>query len=479
MAPGYDRDMLGYGAAPPDAAWPGGAVAAVQIVVNYEEGGERCILHGDRESESFLSEIGGAEPWPGQRHWNMESIYEYGARSGFWRLMDLLQEFDVPATAFGVATALARSPSQVTAMQGAGWEIASHGLKWIDYRDVTEAEEWEHMQEAIRLHRSVTGERPLGWYTGRCSANTVRLAAREGGFEYVADSYADDLPYWIESEGRQQLIVPYTLDANDMQFATGQGFTGVEQFTTYLVDTLDQLVREGRCGQPKMMSVGLHCRLAGRPGRTNALRRFLEHARSMQGVWFARRLDIARHWCRHHPYNRSGPAPVRAASPDEFIGNFGEIFEHSPWVAEQAFHYEIGKAHDCMDGVHNLLCRAFRDAGEDRRLEVLAAHPELAVKPASGERLTESSEAEQAGAGLDSLTVGEAEQFRELNRDYRRKFGFPFIMAVAGFGKREILLKFAERMNNDRQSEFDEACRQVERIARIRLTKLFAERGWQ
>ncbi len=452
-------------------------MAAVQLVVNYEEGGENCILHGDPASEAFLSEIAGAQPWPGQRHWNMESIYEYGSRAGLWRLLDLLQEFETPATVFGVATALARSPAQVTAMQEAGWEIASHGLKWIDYRDVPEEEEWEQMKEAIRLHQSVTGERPLGWYTGRCSASTVRLAAREGGFAYVADSYADDLPYWIESEGRHQLVVPYTLDANDMQFATGQGFTGVEQFTAYLTETLDCLVREGRRGRPKMMSVGLHCRLAGRPARCNALRRFLEHARAMPDVWFARRIDIARHWQRHHPHGLSGPAST--ASADQFIGDFGGIFEHSPWIAERAFRYEAGRAHDCVDGVHNLLCRAFREAGEDRRLEVLVAHPELAIRPPSGDRLTRSSETEQAGAGLGSLTEAEAERFRELNRDYRQRFGFPFIMAVAGYGKQEILDRFAERINNERQAEFDEACRQVERIARIRLTRLFAERGWR
>ena len=278
-APRYDRDMRGYGASPPDPRWPGGARIAVQIVVNYEEGGENSIAHGDAASEAFLSEIVGAAAWEGRRHWNMESIYEYGARAGFWRLHRLLGELDVPATVYGVATALARSPEQVAAMRAADWEIASHGLKWIEYGDFAEADERAHMAEAIGLHAEVTGARPRGWYTGRCSMSTVRLAAEEGGFLYVADSYADDLPYWTRFKDRDQLIVPYTLDANDMRFATPQGFNTGGHFEAYLRDTFDCLYREGEAGAPRMMSVGLHCRLAGRPGRAEGLRRFLDHAR--------------------------------------------------------------------------------------------------------------------------------------------------------------------------------------------------------
>ncbi|MEL7150288.1 MAG: polysaccharide deacetylase family protein, partial [Pseudomonadota bacterium] len=238
-APRYPRDMTGYGATPPDPEWPGGARIAVQIVLNFEEGGENNILHGDAASEAFLSEIVGAAAWPGQRHWNMETIYEYGARSGFWRLHRMLKH--LPITVYGVATALARAPEQVSAMQDAGWEIASHGLKWIEYKDMDEAEERAQMIEAIRLHEEVTGTRPRGWYTGRCSMNTVRLAAEEGGFAYVADSYADDLPYWERYGEHDQLIVPYTLDANDMRFATPQGFNSGDQFETYLRDTFDTL----------------------------------------------------------------------------------------------------------------------------------------------------------------------------------------------------------------------------------------------
>jgi len=298
----YDRDLRGYGREPPDPQWPGGAFVAVQVVVNYEEGGENCLLHGDAASEAFLSEIVGAQPWPGMRHWNMESIYEYGARAGFWRLWRLLRQYEVPATVFGVATALERSPEQTAAMIEAGWEIASHGLKWIEYRDFSEAGERAHMRDAIAIHQRVTGARPLGWYTGRCSMNTQRLVMEDGGFLYWSDSYADDLPYWLRREGlRPLLVVPYTLDSNDMRFATAQGFNSGEQFFAYLRDTFDVLYAEGRAGAPKMMSVGLHCRLAGRPGRAAALARFLDYVRGHERVWLARRIDIARHWTERFP----------------------------------------------------------------------------------------------------------------------------------------------------------------------------------
>ena len=299
--PDYPRDMVGYGRTPPDARWPGGARIAVQCVVNYEEGGENSILHGDAASEAFLSEIVSAEPWPGKRHMNMESIYEYGSRAGFWRLHRLLTGRGIPVTVFGVATALMRNPDAVAGMREAEWEIASHGLKWIDYRDFTREEERRHMVEAIRIHERVTGERPRGWYTGRSSEHTTELVMAEGGFEYSADAYADDLPYWIEGPSGPHLIVPYTLDANDMRFATAQGFNSGEQFFAYLKDSFDMLLAEGAAGQAKMLSVGLHCRLAGRPGRAAALARFLDYAAGHEGVWFARRIDIARHWRRAHP----------------------------------------------------------------------------------------------------------------------------------------------------------------------------------
>jgi putative urate catabolism protein len=297
----YPRDMAGYGANPPHPQWPGGARIAVQVVLNYEEGGENNILHGDAASEAFLSEIPGAQPIAGARHVNMESIYEYGSRAGFWRLHRLLTERKIPVTVYGVAMALERNPLAVKAMLEARWEIASHGYRWIDYQHMPEKEERAHLRKAIEIHTRVTGSRPLGWYLGRCSPNTRRLVAEEGGFLYDADSYADDLPYWVEAAGRPQLIIPYTLDANDMKFSAGPAFNLSEQFYTYLKDSFDWLYREGERA-PKMMSVGLHCRLVGRPGRAAGLARFLDYIRQQPKVWLTRRIDIANHWRRVHPY---------------------------------------------------------------------------------------------------------------------------------------------------------------------------------
>ena len=297
----YPRDMRGYGATPPRADWPDGARTAVQFVVNYEEGGENCVLHGDTASEAFLSEIVGALPIEGQRHMNMESIYEYGARAGFWRLHRLFTERGLPATVFGVAMALARNPEAVAAMQEAGWEVASHGYRWIDYQHVDEETERDHLEMAIAIHERVTGERPRGWYLGRCSPNSHRLAAELGEFVYNADSYADDLPYWDYSFAAPQLMVPYTLDANDMRFATPQGFNSGKQFYRYLKDSFKVLHTEGG----RMMSVGLHCRLAGRPGRAAAVAKFLDYLQKQDDVWVATRLDIAQHWRARHPARES------------------------------------------------------------------------------------------------------------------------------------------------------------------------------
>ncbi|MFO1067442.1 MAG: allantoinase PuuE [Geminicoccaceae bacterium] len=302
MTTPYPRDMIGYGRTPPDAQWPGGARVAVQIVLNYEEGGENNVLHGDAASEAFLSDITGAQPIQGARHVNMESIYEYGSRAGFWRLWRLFTERGIPLTIYGVTMALDRNREAVAAMAEAGWEIASHGLRWIDYQHIPVETERAHMQEAIRLHTEITGERPLGWYTGRCSPNTLRLVAEEGGFAYCADSYADDLPYWVTVEGRPQLIVPYTLEANDMRFAIQAGYTAGDQFERYLRDAFDVHYEEGGRGHPTMMSIGLHCRLVGRPGRIAGLMRFLDHVQRHEKVWLCRRIDIARHWQKTHPY---------------------------------------------------------------------------------------------------------------------------------------------------------------------------------
>jgi putative urate catabolism protein len=297
--PSYPRDLVGYGRKPPDPRWPAGARIALQFVVNYEEGGERSILHGDAASEAFLSDVLGAQPWPGQRHMNVESMYEYGSRAGFWRLWRTFNAHGIPVTVFGVATALARNPEVVAAMREANWEIASHGLKWIDYKDVTEKEERSHMAEAIRIHTQATGERPLGWYTGRSSVNTLTAVLDDGGFRYSSDSYSDDLPFWLKGPKGPHLIIPYTLDLNDMRFINSQGFATSDEFFTYMRDAFDVLYAEGQIA-PKMMSVGLHCRLAGRPGRTVALSRFLDYVAKHDRVWIATRLDIAEHWHREH-----------------------------------------------------------------------------------------------------------------------------------------------------------------------------------
>jgi putative urate catabolism protein len=297
----YPRDLHGYGETPPDPQWPGGARLAVSFVINWEEGGEASVLHGDAGAESAIQDVIGAEPWPGVRHPNVESMFEYGSRAGVWRLLRLFQRQAIPVTVFAVGMAVERSPGVVRRMADLGHEICSHGYRWIDYRDVDPDTERDHIRQAIRAIESAVGQRPLGWYTGRCGPNTRRLVVEEGGFLYDSDSYADDLPYWTVVAGTAHLVIPYTLDVNDMRFVSPAGFGSGEDFFSYLRDSFDVLYQEG-AEQPKMMSVGLHTRLAGRPGRAAALARFVEYAQGHQDVWFARRIDIARHWHRTHPY---------------------------------------------------------------------------------------------------------------------------------------------------------------------------------
>lgn len=463
----YPRDFRGHGPNPPDAKWPGGAKVAISLVLNYEEGGENNILHGDAQSEAFLSDIAGAAPWPGMRHWNMESLYDYGARAGFWRLHRLFTGLRLPVTIYGVTQALARNPEQVAAMKAAGWEIASHGLKWVDHRDMPEEEERRQIAESFRLHEEVVGAPPRGWYTGRCSMNTLRLVAETGRCDWISDTYDDDLPYWLEVGARDQLVIPYTLEANDMRFATAPGYVEGEQFFTYLRDTFDTLYAEGAAGAAKMFSIGLHCRLIGRPGKMAGLKRFLDHALGHEGVWFATRGDIARHWAATHPHQRrERPSRMDKA---RFVERFGGIFEHSPWIAERAWALELGPAHDCATGLHNALCRMFRSASEAERLGVLRAHPDLAGKLAAARRLTPESTAEQASAALDALTDDERATFQRLNAAYVEKHGFPFIIAVRDNTKASILAAFQTRISNDTATEFATACRQVERIAELRL----------
>ena len=301
MTDSYPRDMLGYGQHGPKVTWPGKARIAVQFVINYEEGAENCVLHGDKASEAFLSEIVGAAPIVGARHMNMESIYEYGSRAGFWRLHRLFTERGLPVTVFGVAMAMERNPDAVEAMLKADWEIASHGYRWIDYQFTDVDLERQDMEKAVEIHTRLTGKHPDGWYLGRSSPNTQKLIAEEGGFTYDSDSYADDLPYWVHGYDKPHLVVPYTLDANDMRFATNQGFNSGDQFFSYLRDAFDTLYEEGK-EAPKMMSIGLHCRLIGRPGRVQSLARFLDYIQNHDDVWVPRRIDIANHWIENHPH---------------------------------------------------------------------------------------------------------------------------------------------------------------------------------
>jgi len=298
----YPRDLVGYGATPPDPQWPNQARIAISFVLNYEEGGERCLLHGDSESEAFLSEMPGAQPLKNERNLSMESCYEYGSRAGVWRLLRLFEKHQIKLTVFAVAMAVQRHPDVAVAMVQAGHEICSHGYRWIDYQYVDKTQEQQHLDQAIEIIQNITGARPLGWYTGRIGPNTRSIVMEEGGFLYDSDAYDDDLPYWLDNNGKGHLVIPYTLDINDMRFATAQGFNCGEQFYQYLKDSFDTLYAEG-AQAPKMMSIGLHCRLVGRPGRIAALERFIDYVKSHDKVWLTRRVDIARHWQKTHPFS--------------------------------------------------------------------------------------------------------------------------------------------------------------------------------
>ncbi|GIC75860.1 allantoinase PuuE [Moritella sp. F3] len=304
MTVAYPRDLIGYGQDVPNANWPNKARLAISFVLNYEEGGERCVLHGDSESEAFLSEMPGAVPLQGVRNLSMESCYEYGSRVGVWRLLNLFSEYQIPLTVFAVAMALERHPEVAQAFVAADHEICSHGYRWLDYQYIDEAEEREHLYKAIDIIKTLTGKRPTGWYTGRLGPNTRRLVAEEGGFLYDSDAYDDDLPYWVKANNQPHLVIPYTLDINDMRFATPQGFNSGEQFFQYLKDSFDILYAEG-AESPKMMSVGLHCRLVGRPGRIASLKRFLDYVKQHDDVWLCTREQIANHWIENHPYQGS------------------------------------------------------------------------------------------------------------------------------------------------------------------------------
>ncbi|MBX9826598.1 MAG: allantoinase PuuE [Xanthobacteraceae bacterium] len=465
----YPRDLIGYGRNPPHAQWPNKARIAVQFVINYEEGGENCILHGDEASEAFLSEVVGAQPWPGQRHMNMESIYEYGSRAGFWRLWRMFTERKLPVTVFAIASAMARHPDAVAAMNEAGWEIASHGLKWIEYRNFTEEQERAHVDQAIRIHTESAGQRPLGFYQGRTSAHSLDVVMKEQGFLYSADSYADELPYWVAGPHGPHLIVPYTLDANDMRFVTPQGFNSGEQFFAYLKDCFDVLYAEG-ADQPRMLSVGLHCRLGGRPGRAAALGRFLDYVQSHDRVWIATRLDIARHWIRtHSPPGGYRPSRLPRAL---FVERFGDTFEHTPQIAERTHRAGLTAEHDTADALHDAMMRTARAMSRDEKLALVRAHPELAGREAAAGTLTDDSASEQGRLGFTRLTRAELDRVSDINRRYRGRHGFPCIVALALHKTRDtVIAEMDRRVDAEPQSELDTAIEQIGHITRSRLAK--------
>jgi OHCU decarboxylase len=466
----YPRDLVGYGRTPPHAHWPRQARVAIQFVINYEEGGENCLLHGDAGSEAFLSEIVGAAAWPGQRHMNMESIYEYGSRAGYWRLYRMFTERQMPVTVFGVATALARHPDIVASMRDAHWEIATHGLKWIEYKDFTKTAEAADIHAAIRLQTEVSGARPLGFYQGRCSENTLDIVMEDGGFLYSADSYADDLPYWINGPKGPHLVVPYTLDANDMRFATPQGFNSGDQFFAYLKDSFDVLYAEG-ASCPKMLSIGLHCRLAGRPGRAAALARFLDYVQGHDQVWVATRLDIARHWIKTHA-PKGGYQPSRM-SRALFVERFGEIFEHTPAIAERAYDVGLNAAQDTAAGLHAAFLTQMQALAAPEKLALVRAHPELAGREAAVGELTVDSAGEQGRLGFTALSPDQLAHMAGINQRYRDKFGFPCIVALALHATRDsVIAEMQQRHANSADVEMTNALQHIGHIALARLRRL-------
>ena len=454
----YPRDLSGKFCQPDQIKWPNDEKIAVQFVLNYEEGGENCLLHGDSQSEGFLSEIVSAVPWQNQRHWNMESIYEYGARAGFWRIYELFSEHAIPITVYAIATALARSPEQVHAMQSANWEIASHGYKWIEHKDLSPHEEEVQIKKAIELHKSVTGETPKGWYTGRASINSVDLICKQGSLEYISDSYADDLPYWYVYRDKPQLIIPYTLDANDMRFASAQGFNSGDQFFTYLKDSFDSLYREGAKGKPKMLSIGLHCRLIGRPGRIESLFKFLSYIRGFNDVWYPRRIDISDYWHANYPFDMTlWKRRATALSEQAFIEKFSAVFENGLWIAEDAFKLELGPSHNTAIGLHNAFCRIFRSASYEKRRKLVEQHSGGYKKPVIFEKLISEQDKELAGA---------------LDDEYTKKFGFKYTLSETDANNCDVLQNLKDRLATDYSTEFKQNCRQIEKIALEKISVL-------
>jgi allantoinase len=492
--PRYPRDLKGHGPNPPHARWPGNARVAVQFVLNYEEGGENSVLHGDAGSEQFLSEMFNAAAYPA-RHLSMEGIYEYGSRVGVWRILREFERRGLPLTVFGVSMALERCPEVTAAFVELGHEIACHGWRWIHYQNVDEATERDHLRTGMDIIQRLTGERPLGWYTGRDSPNTRRLVADHGGFEYDSDYYGDDLPFWLQVKKTDgslapHLVVPYTLDCNDMRFALPQGYSHGDEFFEYLRDAFDVHYAEGD-ERPAMMSIGMHCRLLGRPGRMKALQRFLDHVQAHQRVWITRRIDIARHWKQVHPFDachriRVGVNPgvnmltlqqINAADQPTFTALLDGTYEHSPWIAERAWAH---RPFATLAALKQAFVQVVRGAGVDAQLTLIRAHPELAGKAMVSQTLTAESTNEQGKAGLTDCTPEEFARIQRLNSDYNLKFGWPFILAVrgprgTGLTRQQIIDTFARRLQSHPDLERAECLRNIHRIAEIRLNDKFGD----
>jgi OHCU decarboxylase len=462
----YPRDLKGYGENIPHPNWPNKAKIAVQFVLNYEEGGENTILHGDEGSEVFLSDIIGAPSFIGARHMSMESIYEYGARAGVWRILDLFKKYDMPLTIFAVAMAAMRAPHVIERCMKDGHEIASHGFRWINYHGINKSLEREHMQQAIDILSFMTGERPLGWYTGRTSENTRDLLHEAGGFLYDSDDYSDDLPFWSNQVLGQHLVIPYSLEANDMRFATMQGFNTGEHFFQYLKDSFDILYQEGANGAPKMLSIGLHCRLIG-------LQKFLDYISKKNDVWVTRRVDIARHWHKNFPY--LGPNAHKIIAPmgeGDFMKNFDNIYEHSNWILKRAFPLIKSMGAITAEKISHICQKILREATAEERLGLLQAHPDLAGKLALAGELTDASTKEQSASRLNECTKEQLEKFHALNAEYKQKFNFPFIMAVKYTHREEILRHFERRIKNSPVVELEAALNEVHKIALWRMSDI-------
>lgn len=459
----FPRDLRGYGPNPPDPDWPDGARLALQFVIHYDEAGEALNDEPQAESGQLRSSDTSLS--------NLCAIDDYGMRAGFWRLHRMFTAANIPVTVFANATALARSPENVAAMKRAGWDIAALCPCPIDRPDYDATDQIIDLDEAITLHGEVVGDWPRGIYLGRPSV--LKIAATIGGIDWISDAHDDDLPYWLDRDGAgntisPRLVIPHAANVGDLDFATGRAVRSGDSLFIHLKDTFDTLYAEGEMGRPAMMSIALHCRHAGSPRLAGGLQYFLAYVRRQPKVWMATAGEIAAHWREYHPYDPPALRPSRM-SRQEFVAMFGAMIANSPWIAERAFDLELGSAHDCAEGMHNALVRVFRSAREEERLAALSAQPDFAELLAPAKRVTSEWADELAPTGLDALTREEQETVLALSKAYTEKFGFPFIVAVRDHTRESVLSALRQRLDNSRATEFEAACRQVERITWLRV----------